>query len=396
MPFSRPTLVQLMSQAQQDIIAGQITDQSTGKILQGLLAQANLLDVSTMLAGLASLLYDDVDFIAKQSNPWTATDEFLEGWAALKGVIRKAASAANGSFIIVSGATNGAQLPAGSIITRSDGVEFATTASAMVSGGALSAPIQATTVGSITTLVTGTPLTIAAPVSGIPIKGTAAAGTSGTDAELDADLRTRMLAAFAAPAQGGDRADYAEWATAVAGVTRAWVAPNGAGAGTVVLYTMWDEAEAAHGGFPQGSNGVSQYDAGPGGSPRDTVATGDQLAVADAIAVQQPVTALVYSCAPANDPQSFSIGGLGTNNTAATQAAITAALQDMFLRLGNVGGTTNPATGEPWPPIDPSDWYAAISSVTGVGRFTVTSPTSPISPGAGQLPTLSIPPTFSS
>jgi uncharacterized phage protein gp47/JayE len=44
----------------------------------------------------------------------------------------------------------------------------------------------------------------------------------------------------------------------VPGVTRAWCAPNGFGSGTVVVYTMWDSAEAAHNGFPQGTDGVSQ------------------------------------------------------------------------------------------------------------------------------------------
>ncbi|HTI79843.1 MAG TPA: baseplate J/gp47 family protein, partial [Acetobacteraceae bacterium] len=154
--------------------------------------------------------------------------------------------------------------------------------------------------------------------------------------------------------------------------------------GTVVVYTMWDDAESAHGGFPQGSNGVSQYDAGPGGAPRDTVATGDQLTVADAIVVKQPATALVYSVSPINAPQDFTITGVA----AGLQSEVVAALTDMFLRLGNVGGTTDPTTGEAWPDIDPSDWYAAISSVSGIGRFTVTSPTAPISPSAGQLPTL--------
>jgi uncharacterized phage protein gp47/JayE len=233
-------------------------------------------------------------------------------------------------------------------------------------------------------------------VSGIPVNGTGTSVTAGADQEIDDDLRTRMLLAYAAPPQGGDRADYVQWALAVSGVTRAWVAPNGSGAGTVVVYTMFDESESANGGFPQGTNGVSQYDAGPGGAPRDTVATGDQLTVANALVTQQPVSALVYSVAPINAPQNFAIGGLGSNNTPTMQAAITAALQDMFLRLGNVGGTTDPSTGEAWPPIDPSDWYAAISSVTGIGRFTVTSPTAPISPGTGQLPTLALPPTFSS
>lgn len=388
MPFSRPALTDLIAQAQQDIIAGQITDQTTGKILQGLLAQANLLDVAISEAGLVFLLYAYLDWVSKQAVPYTATDEFLEAWAALKNVLRKDSTAGTGTFSIASGCTNGSTLPAGSIITRSDGIEYATTVAATVSGGALSVAIKATTAGSVTTVAANTPLTIASPVSGILADGIGSPGTAGTDQETDSDLRTRMLLAYAAPPQGGDRADYVQWAEAVAGVTRAWVASNGAGAGTVVVYTMWDDAESAHGGFPQGTDGVSQYDAGPGGAPRDTVATGDQLTVADALVTQQPVTALVYSVAPTNAPQNFAIGNLGTGNTTANQAAITAALQDMFLRLGSVGGTADPTTGEAWNPIDPSDWYAAISSVTGIGRFTVTSPTAPISPGTGELPTL--------
>jgi uncharacterized phage protein gp47/JayE len=384
MPYARPALTDLINQAVQDMLDAQIVDPVNANKLTGLLNVAVMRVMAKVLSGLVWGEYGYIDWVAQMAVPWTAKDEYLEGWAALKGVYRKDAQPAGGTFSAPSGCTNGAPLPVGTTITRSDGLAYTTTAAATAALGAVSAPVVCSVTGSIGNADAGITLTISGSTPGIPASGIAATAlVGGTDQEINDDLRTRMLQTYAAPPQGGDRADYVEWALAVAGVTRAWVAGNGAGAGTVVVYTMWDDAEAAHGGFPQGTNGVSQYDAGPGGTPRDTVAIGDQLTVADALVTEQPVTALVYSVAPIDLPVAFTIGGV----SAGLQAAVEAALDDMFLRLGNVGGTSDPTTGEAWPDIDPSDWYAAISSVSGIGRYTVPSPTVPITATAGQLPT---------
>ncbi|HET6609012.1 MAG TPA: baseplate J/gp47 family protein [Rhodopila sp.] len=384
MPYARPALTDLIAQATQDVLDATITDPATANQLTGLLNQAVMRVMAKVFAGLVWGEYGYIDWVSKMAVPWTAEDEYLVGWAALKGVYPKDAVAASGTFVIASGCTNGSVLPSGTSITRSDGLAYTTTADATAASGALSASITCAAKGTIGNADAGITLTIAGTVDGIPAGGTAGTAlTGGADQETNDDLRTRMLQVYAAPPQGGDRADYVEWALAVSGVTRAWAAANGAGAGTVVVYTMWDNAEAAHGGFPQGDDGVSQYDEGPGGAPRDTVATGDQLTVADAIVTKQPATALVYSVAPINLPVAFTIGGV----SAGLQAAVEAALDAMFVRLGNVGGTTDPTTGEAWPDIDPSDWYEAISSVSGIGRYTVASPTAPITTTAGQLPT---------
>ncbi|MFC7611718.1 baseplate J/gp47 family protein [Teichococcus aestuarii] len=101
-----------------------------------------------------------------------------------------------------------------------------------------------------------------------------------------------MLDRFRAPPQGGAVADYETWARAVPGVTRAWIAPNGMGAGTVVVYAMLDDAQAGAGGFPQGADGVAAAET------RATPATGDQLTIADALYPLRPATALVYVVAP--------------------------------------------------------------------------------------------------
>lgn len=162
-------------------------------------------------------------------------------------------------------------------------------------------------------------------------------------------------------------------------MTRAWVAPLLAGGGTVSVFFMMDVAEAAHNGFPQGSNGVAANE------PRDVAATGDQLTVANALFPKRPVTALVYACAPTASPVAFTVADLGGNNTAAMQTAITAALGDMFVRLGHVGGSVVPSTGAAWPAIEPDAWDAALEAIPGLTGFKVTAPSTSITPGVGAL-----------
>src|SRR5579864_8376487 len=90
MPYLRPTLSELKAQVAADIQSG----------LPGtdpLLRFSSLGVIGRALAGLAQLQYGYTDYIAKQSNPFTATDEFLEAWAALKGIYREPATQAGAS-----------------------------------------------------------------------------------------------------------------------------------------------------------------------------------------------------------------------------------------------------------------------------------------------------------
>lgn len=382
MPYNRPTLTALRDQVLQDINSAQITG-ANGTLLVGLLQKAILRVVAYAQAGLSYEHYAYLDWISKMAIPWTAEAEFLEGWAALKGIYRLAATATVGTATF-SGTTQGLDIPSGTAITRADGALFVTTADATIGSGlAATVTMQASVAGSAGNFDANTAFLLSNPIAGIQAQSTASAQTTaGTDIETDDSLRTRMLAAYAAPPQGGDRQDYIEWALAVPGVTRAWVSPNGMGAGTVNLFFMMDDAESAHGGFPQGANG------GAANETRIVAATGDQLTVADAIFDEQPVTALVYATAPTNSPVNFTITNLGSNNTSTMQSEIEAALSDMFLRLANVGGTVNPTDGSAWPSITPNDWYAALSAIPGLNTFDVTVPAAPITPASGALFTL--------
>ncbi|MDE9504695.1 baseplate J/gp47 family protein, partial [Xenorhabdus bovienii] len=82
--------------------------------------------------------------------------------------------------------------------------------------------------------------------------------TGGANIESEADFRSRMLLAYQGSPQGGSDDDYKQWALAVPGVTRAWVKPRAAGAGTVGVYFMCDNN--GQDGFPIGTDGVSSHE----------------------------------------------------------------------------------------------------------------------------------------
>lgn len=383
MPYSRPTLTELRTQIGSDIQTG------LGSIL-AFLQKAVLKILGAALAAMIWGVYGYLDWIAKQAVPWTSEDEFLAGWGALKDTYLKEARPAV-LQIQFTGATPGTPLDAGTGISRQDSVLYTVTANAEVAGdGTLIATITAVDAGSAANCDNGTSMTLTSAVPGIPSTGAVSSTvTAGADVEEQEDYRTRVMEAYQNPAQGGAQSDYVKWATDIAGVTRAWCQPNGFGPGTVVLYFMMDDVESAHEGFPQGSDGVSQYDQGPDGNPRGVVATGDQLTVVNAIVTTQPVTALVYACAPIENQIGFTISGLSSAGST-TQADVNSALSDVFFRNGVPKGT-----------IDWSDITGAVNSVPGTSGYLITavtstvggvttslSPNANITMAAGQLPVL--------
>jgi uncharacterized phage protein gp47/JayE len=368
MPFERPTLSELRTQVAQDISAA----------LPGtdpLLRFSNLGIIGAVLAGLANLHYGYLDWISEQANPFTATDEFLEAWAGLKNVLRLPATSASG--VVQFSGTEGAVIPAGTELVRGDGTRFTSTAEATITAGIALVPATANAdtgglLGAFGNTALGAMMALGSAVVGVMSTGyVVTAFVGGADIETNTSLRSRMLLAYQNPANGGSASDYVTWALEVPGVTRVWVVPNGNGAGTVLLFVMFDLAEAAFGGFPQGVNGCASAE------PRDTPATGDQLAVANHIFPLQPVTALVYVLGPTPHAVNFTINGISGASTS-TKAAITAAIQNVFSQQGAATGST----------IALGTIEAAIAAVPGTTGFIITSPVTNIVLGTGLLPVL--------
>lgn len=348
MTFARPTLDDLRKQTQADL-------QSALPGADALLRYSNLAILANILAGLATGHYGYLDYIARQATPFTAIGEMLEGWAGLKGVTRKPATAATGTVAFIG--TPGATIPAATSVLRGDGFAYVTTAEASVgAGGTVAAPIAAVAAGTTGNAGAGAAFALASGVVGVAASGSAAGPvTGGAEVESDDSLRSRMLLAYASPPQGGSASDYRQWALAVPGVTRAWIAPGGMGPSTVVLYFMMDDAQASHGGYPQGTNGVAAAEL------RDIAATGDQLTVANAIFTRQPVTPIIYAVAPQPNQIGFTIAGLA-GASATLKAAIASAITGALLASAVPGGVTNMSAIE-----------AAIAAVNGTAGFVITN-----------------------
>ncbi len=372
MPLNRPTLTELRQRNAAFI-------QSELKNIGALLRFSNLGILGDADAGLSYLHYGYLDWIAQQATPYTATDECLSAWAALKSITQKPTTAATCPTVAFTGAT-GAVLPAGTVLNRSDGYQYSLdtgitiTVSGTVNGtitAILPDPSTDTTGGGAAgNADAGTILTLDAAIGGVNSQATATAAiTGGADIESVAAFRSRMLLAYQNTPQGGNDDDYESWALVVAGITRAWVVRRLMGAGTVGVYIMCDGSDTTNNGFPVGTDGISSLETW--GAVK---ATGDQGRVADYIFPLQPVTALVYVCSPIKTLVNFTISGIsGASST--TTAAIAAAIDNVFFEYGAPGGT-----------IYLSDIQAAIAGIPGTEGFILAAPVANIVMATGGLP----------
>lgn len=369
MPYPRPTLSELRARVASDITSGIPT-------ADGLLRFSNLQILGKAVAGLDHLNYGYLDWIAKQAVPSTSSGEYLQAWAALKKVYPKTASFGVGSVTFPG--TVGRTIDSGTEISRSDSFTFTTQAPATVGvGGMVTVQVLADLAGEASNTPVGSLMTLGISVDGISSSGAVTTAiTGGADQEKEDALFQRMLEAYQNTPMGGSVTDYPIWAKEVAGVTRAWCAPNGFGAGTVVVYVMFDEANADHQGFPQGTNGISSSD---NRVTSGNLAAGDQLTVANSIFPKQPVTAMVYACSPIAALKDFTITGL-TGASIATRAAVASAISEVFMEQGA------PLSDGSFVAL--SDIDSAIAAIAATKGFVITSPVANITNVLGYLPIL--------
>lgn len=382
MPFARPTLSELRTRN-----VAFMESELRGNGVGSLLRFSNLRILANADAGMSHLHYGYLDYIALQATPFTATDEWLAGWAALKEVFRKPATAATCSVMAFAG-TAGRTITDGSALRRSDGYGYTLDADVTLDAdgtgtGTITAilPDPATDItggGDAGNAPAGTILSLDVAVAGVESTVTALDPIlGGADIEDEEAFRARMLLAWQDTAQGGNDTDYERWALEVPGITRAWVVRRMMGFGTVGIYVMCDGVSGHPDGFPVGTNGVSRYE------PESAqVATGDQGRVADALYPLHNVTAEVWVCSPSRLPVDFVISGIKTASNE-TKNAVRAAIDQVFFNEGHPG--VKPAVDTQPVIIDLSDIELAIASVPGTKGFLLTSPVDNILPGLGEL-----------
>ena len=305
MTLVRPSLSELIERIETDLSA----------YLPGAdtrLRRSPLAVLARVQAGAADGMHGALAFLARQLMPDTAEAAYLDRWATIWGVTRKAASVASGS-VALTGVT-GAIVPAGAELARADGARFVATARVVLGDAGALLPVEAAVPGVAGVTPVAATLTFTSPVSGVVAIATAALGLSGgADEEADAALLARLLLRIRQPPQGGSSADWVGWALEVPAVTRAWCYPGWMGPGTVGLAVVCD-----------GRADILPLQA-------------DLDAVAAYIETVRPVTAAPVIFAP----QPYSVDLLVTlaPGGQAVRDAVTAELADLFAREAEPGGT---------------------------------------------------------
>lgn len=343
MPFSRPTLQELINRTGADAVA------RLG--LEELLRRDDMQVLTRVLSGASHSLHGHVAWLAEQVIIDTAEAEYLARWSSIWGVTRKAASFAAGPVTLTG--TTGAIVPAGTVLQAVTGQEFATAAEVTLAAGTATAQVRALAAGRSGNMVAGAALNLVSPVAGVNSQATVAAGglVGGADAETDAALRARLLARIHAPPHGGAKADYVAWALEVAGVTRAWVYPAELGLGTVTVRFVRDDGASI---IPSAA---------------------EVQAVQAHLDTRRPVTAGLTVVAPIAAPLNLTVAV--TPNTSAVRDAVLAQIKDLLRRAAEPGGT-----------ILISHIREAISLAAGETNHVLTVPSADVAHTVGQIATM--------
>jgi uncharacterized phage protein gp47/JayE len=348
MPFERPLL---------DALRARIADDLINKLpgADARLRVSNLRAFSEVEAGTTHLLYGRLDWSFRQLFPDTAETEFLDRWASIWGVQRYPATAAAGR--VVWPAQANAQVPAGALMQRGDGVRYHADMGGSEHDGEIVLFVQADEPGRDGNAEPGAVLRLSTTAAGVAVEGTVEYPglAGGADQQSDALLLQAVLLRIRQPPHGGAAFDYVRWTLEVPGVTRAWCYPLQNGAGSVTVRFMMDEVRANN----------------PAGAGIPTEA--DVVLVAAHIDPVRPVTARILVYPPIAYPVDVTIAGLEPD-TPEIRDMIAEGLAQMLLQETEPGGS-----------IYLSQWSAAIAFTPGVRRFVLVAPAAQVDVEVGEI-----------
>lgn len=182
-------------------------------------------------------LYLQAAWTEKQCFPQSATGEYLDYHAALRGVERKKAAAACGTlrFSVSKAAGSALTVPAGTVCMTAGLIRFETTENAELPAGELFVDVPAVAVetGEAGNAAAGTITSMAVAPVGIETCTNPAAFAGGREDEEDEALRIRVLETYRRLSNGANAAFYKQKAMSFEKVAAAAVMPRARGIGTV-------------------------------------------------------------------------------------------------------------------------------------------------------------------
>lgn len=177
------------------------------------------------------------DWVKKQCFPQTATDEYLDLHAEMRGLKRNNALRAVGiiKFMTQAPAEHEVEVPIGTVCVTAAGIRYKTVVSGTIAIGETSCYClsQADEVGSEGNVAPNTivymqpaPIGVYSCVNEAPFSG-------GTDSEDDEVLRARIISTYSQLPNGANAAFYEKLAMSIPGVAAVKVIPKNRGIGTV-------------------------------------------------------------------------------------------------------------------------------------------------------------------
>jgi uncharacterized phage protein gp47/JayE len=297
--------------------------------------------------------------LARQILVDQADGEHLVRHASLWSTSRLTGTVASGPVICTG--SEGAEITAGVLALRGDGVEYAVQSTEVISGGQAVVTFESTEVAADANAQAGVQLTFVSPAPGVDAAATVDTGglIGGSDPELDESLRVRTLARIRRPPRGGHESDFVAWALEVAGATRAWTFGRWPAIGQVTVLFVQDDDPISI--LPDAGEIAAMKSYLMGHAHPETGQTVGRNATVELLVV-----------APTLTPQAYTISV--TPDTAAVRAAVEAELEDLHLREAEPGGT-----------LYLSRIREAVSRAAGEFNNVVSVPSSDVVAGAAEL-----------
>lgn len=189
-------------------------------------------------------LYHQAQWLLNQSFPQTASGEYLDRHAQLRGIRRGIATCATGTlrFGLSTAISSDLTVGAGTVCMTGTGIRFATTDGVVLKAGQLyaDAPAVALEPGKQGNTAAGTVTIMAAMPVGIRACTNPDAFSGGDDEEDDEALRKRLLDSYLRLPNGANAAYYEQTALSRTGVAAAVAVRHPRGVGSVDLYVATD------------------------------------------------------------------------------------------------------------------------------------------------------------
>lgn len=189
-------------------------------------------------------LWAQCDYVNRQCFPQTATGEYLDKHAAMRGLCRGGAVKAQGyiRFTITATRSRDVYIPSGTRCMTASLAEFVTTSDAFIRAGDLycDAPAEAISAGKQGNAAAGEVNIMQNAPVGVSGVSNTLPFTGGEDSESDEALRERVLKSYGSIPNGGNAAYYEMLAQNVAGVSAVKVLPRERGRGTVDIIISSD------------------------------------------------------------------------------------------------------------------------------------------------------------